>query len=63
MTPPSLKAAAVGILAVAGAGSLTACTTAMGAPMQMQSAGQMDMRSIQGMVASCPEASRWQRWT
>lgn len=58
MKPQNLKTAAVGILALAGAGSMTACTTATGAPMPMQSAGQMDMRGVQGMVASWPEASR-----
>ncbi len=56
MKPQTLKAAAAGIFALAGAGSLTACTTAMG--VQTQSVGRMDVGSIQGMVASWPEASR-----
>lgn len=58
MKPQKLKTAAAGILALAGAGSLTACTTAMGEPVAMQSAERMDMGSVRGMVANWPEASR-----
>lgn len=54
----NLKKAAASILVLASAGAMTACTTAMSEPRVMPSSGQMDMGSIQGMVASWPEASR-----
>lgn len=54
----NLKTAVAGLLALAGAGSMTACTTALGEPMAMQSPARMDMGSVRGMVASWPEASR-----
>lgn len=54
----AIKAATTALMALAGAGALSACDNAMAGPQSASAAGRMDMAGMQAMMASWPEASR-----